>query len=502
MECVLDLFLEIKHNPITIQFMKKLQLIIALFLMLGTVQAQITAEFTASSTTECVGSAIAFTDQSSSNGTIVSYVWQFGDGNTSTEQNPNYAYGMDANYTVCLTVTDDLGQSDMICKTDFITINPTPSVIIAPPSILSCNSSAVTLDASGSVSGSNATYSWTTTDGLILFNTQNVESAIVGAAGTYTLQITNDCGSSTSTVVVTSDAAFPDIVIQTPDLLSCTNSTVTLDATGSSPSPDFNYEWRAGEGELSMGNLILSNDATVEVSAVGVYTLRVINANMGWCELEKTVEVFSDNSVPTINLPVTELNDTIYQCQEVIHYSEVLVDASCTNCSIEIRDAEDHLLSSSLPFDMDPIYFISGQSGQPTFFPKNPFILTVTDNDSGCSISTILPNPPSSGLLIGVSIADASCAGMADGEIDLNVSGTNAPFTYDWADVAGDDNDLDRGNLVAGIYTITITDVLGCVSVNTYEVEADPVISVGPDLVLDCNTTTVSPVLSGPVATI
>ena len=48
-----------------------------------------------------------FTDQSTSDGTIGSWLWDFGDGNTSTEQNPSHTYSEPGTYHVCLTITDD-----------------------------------------------------------------------------------------------------------------------------------------------------------------------------------------------------------------------------------------------------------------------------------------------------------------------------------------------------------------------------------------------------------
>ncbi|TQV84343.1 PKD domain-containing protein [Aliikangiella coralliicola] len=61
-----------------------------------------------------VGNAIAFSSAGSSDadGNIVSYSWDFGDGNSSTLENPSHTYSSIGSYTVSLTVTDNDGQTD------------------------------------------------------------------------------------------------------------------------------------------------------------------------------------------------------------------------------------------------------------------------------------------------------------------------------------------------------------------------------------------------------
>ena len=61
---------------------------------------------------------VTFTDLSTdSDGTIVSWFWDFGDGKTSTEQNPRHWYSGYGTYTVTLTVTDDDGARNSQSKT-------------------------------------------------------------------------------------------------------------------------------------------------------------------------------------------------------------------------------------------------------------------------------------------------------------------------------------------------------------------------------------------------
>jgi PKD repeat protein len=76
----------------------------------------------------------------SSTGTNLTYLWDFGDGNTSTLQNPSYTYSTAGPFHLCLTVNDGAGCVDMYCdsigengvvfKTSGFTINVIGTPII------------------------------------------------------------------------------------------------------------------------------------------------------------------------------------------------------------------------------------------------------------------------------------------------------------------------------------------------------------------------------------
>ncbi len=64
------------------------------------------------------GTTTAFTDFSNNGNTSdgIAWTWDFGDGNTSTEQNPIHVYAEEGNYTVCLTVINAIGCEDTNCQ--------------------------------------------------------------------------------------------------------------------------------------------------------------------------------------------------------------------------------------------------------------------------------------------------------------------------------------------------------------------------------------------------
>ncbi|HVR35443.1 MAG TPA: S8 family serine peptidase, partial [Methylomirabilota bacterium] len=67
------------------------------------------ADFTASPSAGEVPLPVQFTDGSF--GALTSWAWDFGDGATSTEQNPAHTYSSEGNYIVTLTVTTDSGET-------------------------------------------------------------------------------------------------------------------------------------------------------------------------------------------------------------------------------------------------------------------------------------------------------------------------------------------------------------------------------------------------------
>ena len=82
-----------------------------------------TADFTA--VDECEGTPTAFTDHSVANGLpIISWLWDFGDGNSSTLQHPVHLYAAPGMYNVVLTVVDQNACDDTYSDSVEVLANP------------------------------------------------------------------------------------------------------------------------------------------------------------------------------------------------------------------------------------------------------------------------------------------------------------------------------------------------------------------------------------------
>jgi len=90
----------------------------------------------------CETQLIQFTDKSIPNeGVIVKWNWDFGDGKTSAEQNPSYAFAAAGKYTVKLTVETDKGCLSTPYTTE-VTVNPSPKVDFEVPDFCLADGSA------------------------------------------------------------------------------------------------------------------------------------------------------------------------------------------------------------------------------------------------------------------------------------------------------------------------------------------------------------------------
>jgi PKD repeat protein len=157
------------------------------------------ADFTGTPTTGVCPLAVSFTDASApGSAPITSWLWDFGDGGQSIEQNPSHSYTDGGTYTVTLTVTTSVGQDSEV-KTDYI------SVICLPPTaefaadpIGGCEPLNVQFT-DLSDPGSMAITSWLWDFGDGDQSTESDPSHLYGSDGTYTVSLTVSSGAGQDT---------------------------------------------------------------------------------------------------------------------------------------------------------------------------------------------------------------------------------------------------------------------------------------------------------------
>ncbi len=87
---------------------------------------------TASFSSSCTVLTCDFTDASvDSDGSVVSWDWTFGDGASSTDQNPSHTYAANGTYTVSLTVTDDMGATGTTSASVTVDDGTTPTATLS-----------------------------------------------------------------------------------------------------------------------------------------------------------------------------------------------------------------------------------------------------------------------------------------------------------------------------------------------------------------------------------
>ena len=182
------------------------------------------------------------------------YLWDFGDGNTSTDVEPVHFYSEPGNYTVSLTATwFATGQNHTQVQEDLIEVFTLPEPeILADGPLEFCDGDSVVL--SSSIAGE---YLWSTGE--------NTASVIVNESGEYWLQITdaNQCTGTSETITV-EVFDLPDVAILLPDNEPwCEGEEITLTA-----SPEGSYEWSTGD-----------NSESIMVTETGTYWLIVTDFN-------------------------------------------------------------------------------------------------------------------------------------------------------------------------------------------------------------------------------
>ncbi|NRA75536.1 MAG: HYR domain-containing protein [Planctomycetes bacterium] len=142
------------------------------------------ASFTATPTSGDFDLTVAFTDTSI--GDIDTRLWDFGDGDTSTEQNPSHTYTAAGEYTVTLTATGSAGEDTFVCDSCIVVTAPAPVAdFLANPT---SGTYDLVVDFTDSSTGPIDSRLWDFGDGST--STESNPSHTYTIAGTFTVSLT------------------------------------------------------------------------------------------------------------------------------------------------------------------------------------------------------------------------------------------------------------------------------------------------------------------------
>jgi PKD repeat protein len=187
-------------------------------------------------------SLVSFGDTSVSQTGVLTWDWDFGDGNSSTLQNPTNTYGAGGTYTVCLVVTDSCG-SDTAC--DFVSIG-----CFAPAASFNATITGldfVGVDQSVSTSGGVTSWLWDFGDGNTSTAPNATHTYSVNGNFQVCLTITDSCGPDSHCQLISVQCSDPIAAFQ--DAISGNWEVAFVDiSTGSVIT---SWAWDFGDGITS-----------------------------------------------------------------------------------------------------------------------------------------------------------------------------------------------------------------------------------------------------------
>lgn len=257
-----------------------------------TVKPSPTVNFTASPLAACPGTTVQFTNTSALNATgNGTFLWNFGDGQTSSLENPTHYFGTPGYYNITLQVTNSAGCTKTKVDSGYIHIYDLPTVDFTGNTNFCNPPAAATITATPAGTGPY-TYAWTYGDGGN--GTGNPTTHTYTANGNFDVKVIvtdghgcKDTLSKPSFIhVSTIQAAF------TGPTGSCVKDTVHFINT--STPPPVSATWSYGDGGTSTGI-----DGDHVYTTAGTYTVKMV-ASSGSCT-DSVIHTITVHPAPTPN---------------------------------------------------------------------------------------------------------------------------------------------------------------------------------------------------------
>ncbi|PAV12393.1 hypothetical protein ASJ81_06355 [Methanosarcina spelaei] len=212
-----------------------------------------------------------------STGSPTSWNWNFGDGVTSTKQNPIHTYTTDGTYTVKETITNEIGEDPEI-KESYITVTApaeTPTAVVPVPDFsasVTSGEAPLTVSFTDESSGSPTEWQWNFGDSPDILTEYNPTHTYT-KAGTYTVTetVTNEAGKDTETKTNYITITAP---LQTPDAdfsasVTSGEAPLTVSFTDDSSGSPNAWQWNFGDSS----DILTKYNPTHTFTKAGTYTV-------------------------------------------------------------------------------------------------------------------------------------------------------------------------------------------------------------------------------------
>ncbi len=336
------------------------------------------------------------------------YLWSNG-ATTATISNLNTG-----NYT--LVITDANGCA--INRSSSIT---SPTALLATTSVLPASCLPNSGGASVTVSGGTSPYSYLWSSGATTANATGLSN------GNYTVTTTDALGCSIVSNVTINQPA-PILVSIAGTNVSCNggaNGAAT--ATVSGGTLPYTYNWTNSSTSASITALVSGN-----------YTVTVSDA--AGCSANSSILITQPAGI-----------------QLTTSFTPAICGAANGSVGVTVS-------SGAGPFTYSWNTIPVQTTATALNLPSGAYTVTVT-NAAGCSNTASVVIPNTGGLSVSANVSsNVSCFGLNDGSAVAIANGGATPYTYLWSN---GNTTSTASNLIAGTYTVTVTDNIGCSSGQT-----------------------------------
>ena len=428
------------------------------------------------------------------------YAWSPGGAATATASNLGPG-------TYTATITDAYGCT--ITTTATITAPPPVAIALAAQANVSCrngNDGAAAITASGGTAP--YTYSWSPSGGT-------ASSASGLTAGNYTVTVT-DANGCTRTQGVT--------ISQPPALTATTNGPLNLlcfgDANGSASvtptggTAPYRYEWAfngattagvTGLGAGSYSVTVTDANGCTTTSSVVVNQPTVLNSSTNttpstcgsangsatvvasggtgpyqyaWSPGGQTTSTISGIPAGAYSVVITDAHGcTVSDAAGVSNLGGPTVSVSAYT-NVACNNGANGSASINVTGGQAPFTYQWSPSGGPgvsaTGLQAGNYTITVRDRNN-CQSSVVVEITEPVPLSQNIQSTDVACNGGNTGTATVTASGGTTPYAYSWSNGAG--NTATASLLVAGNYTVTVTDAHGCTSTQSVAITQPPALT-------------------------